>query len=483
MRRVAVLLVLLTLAPLAWRAGAQGSGALGGDRSIPPTPVPVGSGARAAGMSNAFIAIADDATAASWNPAGLVQLERLEIAIVGSLAKLQDRFSTSGHPEFDGEHTVDGADLNFLSIAGPLPSTVFNRNTTLSLSYQRKFDFNRAFGANLVDGTIAPLSPPLAIVQSSRLDFDQQGSLSTISPAIAIELTHRLSLGLALNFWRTSFLSENSWEQDTRTRGLTTLGSSAILSVGHSRERYADFSGENITAGLLWRVNPRWSLGMRYDSAFTATTSYSSFDMEARINPFTPGFSPLLNMDYRSERRQVRIPATIAAGVAYRPNDRLTVALDLSRTDWSHFYATDSRGRRHSLVDGSDLAAYARRTDFDPTYTVRLGTEYVFIPREPGVDLPRLWTLRAGLAYEEEPASNRPTRSGRDYFRSGDGAPDRFYGASIGLGLLLGQRVNIDVAYQIRYGPGVNRDLDPGVTGFDADELRHQVLLSTVIYF
>jgi hypothetical protein len=40
---------------------AQG-GPLGADRSVPPTPSPVGSGARAAGMANAFVAIADDAS-------------------------------------------------------------------------------------------------------------------------------------------------------------------------------------------------------------------------------------------------------------------------------------------------------------------------------------------------------------------------------------------------------------------------------------
>jgi hypothetical protein len=35
-----------------------------------------GAGARAMGMGGAFIAIADDATAASWNPSGLAVLER-----------------------------------------------------------------------------------------------------------------------------------------------------------------------------------------------------------------------------------------------------------------------------------------------------------------------------------------------------------------------------------------------------------------------
>src|SRR4029450_3873244 len=58
--------------------------------SLPPSlnfatsPAPVGSGARAQGKAQAFIAIADDATAASYNPAGLVQLQQPEVSIVGA---------------------------------------------------------------------------------------------------------------------------------------------------------------------------------------------------------------------------------------------------------------------------------------------------------------------------------------------------------------------------------------------------------------
>ena len=42
----------------------------------------VGSGARAAGMGGAFTAVADDATAASFNPAGLAQLVISEASLV-----------------------------------------------------------------------------------------------------------------------------------------------------------------------------------------------------------------------------------------------------------------------------------------------------------------------------------------------------------------------------------------------------------------
>jgi len=54
---------------------------------VASSPNPVGSGARAVGMGGAFIGVADDATAASWNPAGLIQLEKPEVSIVGEYFK------------------------------------------------------------------------------------------------------------------------------------------------------------------------------------------------------------------------------------------------------------------------------------------------------------------------------------------------------------------------------------------------------------
>ena len=47
----------------------------GGTRSV----FSEGAGSRALGMGGAFVAVADDATAAMWNPAGLVRVTRLEL--------------------------------------------------------------------------------------------------------------------------------------------------------------------------------------------------------------------------------------------------------------------------------------------------------------------------------------------------------------------------------------------------------------------
>jgi len=44
-----------------------------------------GSGARAAGLGYAFTGIADDATAISWNPAGLTQIYGMEASAIARL--------------------------------------------------------------------------------------------------------------------------------------------------------------------------------------------------------------------------------------------------------------------------------------------------------------------------------------------------------------------------------------------------------------
>lgn len=49
---------------------------------VPSSFNPVGSGARAIGMGGAFIGIADDATAASWNPGGLIQMHKAQASFV-----------------------------------------------------------------------------------------------------------------------------------------------------------------------------------------------------------------------------------------------------------------------------------------------------------------------------------------------------------------------------------------------------------------
>lgn len=469
--------VRLAAAILVLRASTIGAQEL----EVSVSPSPVGSGARAAGMADAFVAIADDATAASWNPAGLVQLERPELSIVGSWNGIYEQFFAKHNDEFESGHWSDNVNLNYLSAVYPLPSLILGRNVVVSVNYQRKYDFARSFSTRFnFPSTMQNLT-------FANTDFEQEGGLSAITPAFAVELTHRLSVGVATNFWRSSILDTNGWTQETETRTFDFVPGETRVAVSKRREEYKDFQGENFTFGLFWSLNDRWSVGLRYETAFTADVDYRSTEMGVRLAdvtqfPITRMPSPSIFVNAANEKRKVRLPATFAIGAAYRKSDRLTVALDLTTTDWNDFYVEDTRGLKRSLVDASPQNLSSGKTHFDRTYTVRAGFEYLFLPEQLEERLDHLWSVRGGLFYDQEPATGKKRRGGM-FADRGNGDPESFYGIAAGVGLLYRQSVNFDLAYQLRYGDAVNRDYYRGVPGFNEDVFQHRILLSAVIYF
>ena len=91
---------------------SYGCVALGADSHAAPY-LRMGVGARALGMGGAFTAIADDATAAYWNPAGLVKIEHIEATFM---------YAANMSVEQLGQHL--GLDsLAYLSLNGLLEST------------------------------------------------------------------------------------------------------------------------------------------------------------------------------------------------------------------------------------------------------------------------------------------------------------------------------------------------------------------------
>ena len=145
--------------------------------SISSAPRPVGSGARALGMG-AFTAIADDATAASWNPAGLIQLERPEISGVGSyLSRSEDFVSADAGLGVD-PGDMSSTDINYLS--GVLPFRVFNTNFVVSLNYQQVYSFDRKLHFTYFDRSIDEMTERLPGGLSLKTAIDSE---TTCSPA------------------------------------------------------------------------------------------------------------------------------------------------------------------------------------------------------------------------------------------------------------------------------------------------------------
>jgi len=409
---------------------------------IASSPNPVGSGARAQGMGGAFIAVADDATAASWNPAGLVQLERPEISMVEDYQYRKEDISSSSHPEVGTTSTTDETRLNFLSATYPL--TLLNRNMVVSANYQRLYDFERSFDyrRSLAGGVVGQLTE----------DFEQDGYLGAIGLAYALELTHWLSLGASLNIWTDKFGIRNGWDATFNTQ--TTLVSPVASQFSSTFEdEYENFNGVNWNFGLLWSVNRYLTLGAVLKTAFKGELdhTFTQTNKDASGN--------VTSVIQIKEDADLHLPMSYGVGLSCRFSDRFTMDLDVYRTDWSDYYIEDGQGNKFSGVDGLPKS----ESNVKDTTQVRLGAEYLFLLPEKHLVIP----VRGGVFYDPEPK---------------DGSPKDFYGIALGSGIGYKQFI-FDIAYQFRWADNVDGENLITTGDTEVDVRQHSVLGSIIFHF
>jgi long-subunit fatty acid transport protein len=417
------------------------------------TPNPVGSGARAMGMGGAFIAVADDATAASWNPAGLTQLKKPEISFALSYFRRRDDFTSDKHPETSGVQKSLSKDLNYLSLAYPFE--FLERNMIVSLNYQLLYEFKRHIRTEVIEQTIAP---PVQFRQ--KVKFRQRGKLRTLSPAYAIEITPDFSLGFTFNIWTDNLFWSNGWESDTIIYGKSYRGgmlnsrgrlTSTVKSV--DRDRYYGFSGFNMHIGFLWDINRFVTIGGVVKTPFTADLQHERVVVNTTKAPGGPYLRTKWRMD---EDVELEMPLSYGLGVALRFSDRFTVSLDVFRTEWDHFRLEDGSGNRISPTTGK----LSHESPIKETHQVRLGAEYLFIFTKTVVP------LRWGVFYDPEPSEKNP---------------EDFWGVTLGTGISIGDLI-FDCAYQFRYGDDVEGDIF-NLPSTSADVTQHLFMVSFIYHF
>ncbi|MDM8536815.1 hypothetical protein QUF70_08690 [Desulfobacterales bacterium HSG17] len=412
--------------------------------TIPFSPNPVGSGARALGYS-AFIAVADDATAASWNPGALIQLKNPEASIVGNWFYRNEDNSFAGHPEAEGSHDISDQDINYLSFAYPF--RLYNRNMIVSLNYQRLYDFTRELSFDFKEQsknneTGEPIPDFYA---DEDIHQQQSGNLSAIGLAYSFEIIPQsLSFGFTFNIWDDE-LCDNKWKQKysfsaTYVEKGETIGEGSF-NINHK----FIFDGYNFNLGMLWHSqNRKLSIGAVFKSPFTA-------DLRHEFDPEQTDCEPIIM------NKKLEMPMSYGLGIAYRFSDNFTVAGDVYRTHWDDFIIEEEDGTETSAVTAKPID----ETDVDPTIQARLGAEYLFINKTSNYVIP----LRGGLFFDPAPA---------------EGNPDDYYGLSIGSGFAKGRYI-FDIAAQYRFGRDVGDSVYPNYEfSQDVDEVT--IYMSLVIH-
>ena len=405
---------------------------------IPSSFNPVGSGARALGMGGAFIAIADDATAASWNPGGLIQLETPEVSLVGAYTDRSEDLDFGTNPEASGSEGITTKNVNYLSAAYPF--TWLGRNMIVSVNYQHLFDFYRDWDFSLFNQ-----SPGISVEQD--VSHTSEGSLSAIGMAAAIQVTPRISLGMTLNFWQDG-LYQNQWETEDINKWSDPSVPTTLKTIDYTRY---EFSGFNYNLGMLWTITHNVTIGAVYKAPFTADIDRHEETFEFVDDMGAP--SDYFEVD---KDQELDMPMSYGIGLSYRFSDSLSAALDIYRTEWDDFIYTDEDGNETSAISFKP----ADESDIEPTTQIRFGVEYLIIMDRSVIP------LRGGCFYDPAPA---------------EGSPDHYHGISLGSGIATGNIV-IDLAYQYRFGNGVydymNENLD-----FSADVKEHIMYASIIYHF
>ncbi|MDQ7088483.1 MAG: UPF0164 family protein [Acidobacteriota bacterium] len=342
-----------------------------------------GAGARAAGMGGAFTAVADDATAASFNPAGLAQLRLPEISVVYSSQRLEDRYT--GFVSFgetpplrltDSSDTFGRDGLNFVSAT--LPFRMAGKHWAVQISEQRmvNFDYDAVFTffGDQADGSARLAS----IVQSSQ----QAGSIKARTVSLAVELTDRTLVGAAYNSW------DGQWD-------FTSFNARALIGAPTDEFFFAytqasRLRARNIDLGILLRY-PHFRVGVRYRRSFDAAYSFSG-DTDSNVPLSLTSLPPI--------DTSLHWPSSLNVGVSLQLSERWLMALDWGRTDWQEF--TFDPGDKVQ-VGFFDLLS-AGQTTSGVSSDWRIGSEYLFFIGNAVVP------VRAGVFREPYPTRDLVTR-------------------------------------------------------------------------
>lgn len=426
------------------------------DFASPPNPV--GSGARALGMGGAFIAVADDATAASWNPGGLVQLKTPEISVVGNWFHRTEDIDFANHPEASGSQSVSKGDLNYLSMVYPF--NFFNRNMVVSLNYQKLYDFAREWDFQLTtDETTDPIDspipglPPIIIhtTTKEKIHHEQSGGLSALGIAYSIQIVPQLSFGFTLNIWDND-LTPNKWEKINHVVGTNTItvpiNTTMSKDIYNAEKNKYLFKGLNFNIGMLWQITDKLTTGIVLKTPFTADIKRENCLIDQ---------NQLNERTYYDEK--LDMPMSCGIGLLYKILDEFRISADVYRTEWQDYIYTKSDGTKISLITNKSKD----KSNIDPTYQVRFGMEYLLVNPKSHYVIP----LRAGVFYDPVPAQ---------------ASSDDYYGLSLGSGFSM-ERYAFDIAYQYKFGNDVGDSMTDESIPQNQDVEEHMVYSSFIIYF
>lgn len=296
-----------------------------------------GQGARSLGMGGAFIGICDDATALSWNPAGLAQLDRPELSGVFKLETHKNYWTPKSYTQGGTTYNLNykSSNTHFVPnfFSGAFPLKVAQRNLTFALAYQQQLDFYF-----------------LSTSSDSTKKSEQTGGAYTLSPGLAYQILPQLALGVAGNIWMNHATYTHTDKTDPT----------------YNYTYNEPYSGFNLLFGAHAKLK-HFKVG-----AILRTPTTIKYHRD---------FTELGSAYIQNKRRPVsgdnkqKLPFMFGFGMAVEPTQNFTLSADLDIRPYSSMELQDSAGVKDTLAKFPNITQ------------IRLGAEYLLMLHQAIVPL------------------------------------------------------------------------------------------------
>ncbi|QHL88039.1 long-chain fatty acid transporter permease [Nibribacter ruber] len=231
-----------------------------------------------------------------------------------------------------------------------------------------------------------------------------------IQPTVSYRITDKLGVGAGLIV----------------SIGSVNLQRSVPLTDENGNEGHIELDGKSKTgigfnAGVYFQPTDKLSLGLTYRSKVDAKVEDGDIILQI------PDAAPV-RAQFKGDKfnATLPLPANLTLGLGYKATDKLTIAADVQRVEWS---AYESLRFDFNDVIGGQVSSEAQR-QYEDSYIYRLGAQYV---------LSDIMTIRAGAYYDESPV--------QDGFLTPETPDSDSRGVSAGLTLKLSEKVDLDASF------------------------------------
>lgn len=383
-----------------------------------------GVGTRGRAMGGAFRAIADDWSAAYYNPAGLAFIE--ENTLSGALGTFQSRH------ELSPNYALSDQFGNEVGWGIPNDQTIYNFHRTLTnpsggvvvrlpfwgetvfgLSAYQPFDYSIGwrFYAPAASGFQAYNQEAEVLAPRDHYVNDLDVVAFQLSAGREF-IEDELSIGLGLQVLRGDLVFGNLTFRDNPMTGEL---------ADRPRDRIPEFTmndgmgwGFGIKVGAIWKPAEKVNLAITGNVPFDITLDGTTRFQFIMPEVFNPGSLDPVELRFASGGRvetfsdvktKLQLPASFALGVAFDVTDRLTLTADAEYTLWSKFKGfeftySNFEGLPQTALDGFLAPEFfsanlTNPLEWDDAGKIMVGARYIAND---------ILTLMAGFSDDQSPA-------------------------------------------------------------------------------